>query len=148
MSRNIVVVDHGSGKLMSVVNAFKYWSTDVTVSSELNDIKKADALILPGVGSAISAMYNLHERGLVNAIIESINKGIPFLAICLGYQLLMDISQEGSTECLGIVPGQTKRFNTKLKVPHMGWNKVFLKNKHPLFNDIPNGSEIIEPGTK
>ena len=140
MSSNIVVVDYGSGNLMSVVNAFKHWSTDVIVSSELNDIKKADALIFPGVGSAISAMYNLHQRDLVPCIIESINKGIPFLAICLGFQLLMDISEEGSTECLGIVPGQTKRFNTRLKVPHMGWNKVFLKNKHPLFNNIPNES--------
>ena len=72
MSSNIVVVDYGSGNLMSVVNAFKHWSTDVIVSSELNDIKKADALILPGVGSAISAMYNLHHRDLVPCIIESI----------------------------------------------------------------------------
>ena len=106
------------------------------ISGKPKDILDADALILPGVGGADAAMNALNRRGLVGPIRQYATSGRPFLGVCLGLQLLMESTEEGTELCLGIVPGKVKRLPRDLKVPHMGWNNVRLRHIHPLFQGI------------
>lgn len=130
----IVIIDYGLGNLGSVKNTLNKLGVDSMISKSIDDIKKADALILPGVGSAKQGMKNLKERGLDKILINEIKKGKPFLGICLGMQLLFSSSEEGNTECLNVVDGKVKKFNSELKVPQIGWNEVKIKNS---FNKAP-----------
>lgn len=134
--RRVVVVDYGSGNLRSVSKALEQVGALPYISGKPKDILEADALILPGVGGADPAMNALHRRGLVEPIRQYATSGRPFLGICLGLQLLMESTEEGTAPCLGIVPGKVKRLPRDLKVPHMGWNNVRLRYIHPLFQGI------------
>ena len=134
--RRIVVVDYGSGNLRSVSKALEQVGALPYISGKPKDILDADALILPGVGGADAAMNALNRRGLVGPIRQYATSGRPFLGVCLGLQLLMESTEEGTELCLGIVPGKVKRLPRDLKVPHMGWNNVRLRHIHPLFQGI------------
>ena len=134
--RRVVVVDYGSGNLRSVSKALEQVGALPQISGNPKDILDADALILPGVGGGDAAMSAIHSRGLVGVIRQYATSGRPFLGVCLGLQLLMESTEEGTAPCLGIVPGQVKRLPGDLKVPHMGWNKVRLRHIHPLFQGI------------
>ena len=126
----ITIIDYGMGNLRSVEKAFEKYCSDVTVSSSAKDILKADKIILPGVGAFKVAMNELKKRGLIGPIRKAIEKGKPFLGICLGLQLLFSESEEGGKiKGLDIIKGRVKRFKEKkgLKVPHMGWNNIRLK---------------------
>lgn len=128
MSKNIVIVDYSLGNMFSVQQAFAYFGIDAPLTRDKNQIDNADAIVLPGVGAFAEAMKNLQEMDLVNTIKSSIDKGKPFLGICLGMQLLFSKSEEfGSTEGFGIIPGQIKKFNftdKKVRVPQMAWNNI------------------------
>ncbi len=124
----IVIIDYGLGNLASVKNALDKLGIKNIISGDFSVIKKAKALILPGVGSAGQGMKNLKKTGLDKVITGEINKGKPFLGICLGMQLLFDSSEEGNVNCLGILKGKVLKFKKKRKIPQIGWNQIIPDN--------------------
>ncbi len=122
----IVIIDYGAGNTKSVTNALDRLDTLYELTEDSSKIKAADKVIFPGVGHAGHAMYSLREKNLVDVI-----RGIkqPLLGICVGMQLLYDRSEEGNTECIGLIRGQVTKFDNKeLIVPQMGWNTNVLSN--------------------
>lgn len=136
----IVVIDYESGNLRSVAKALETTGVSPWVTGDPGEIDRADAVILPGVGSGPAAMEALRQRGLVEPIRQYVASGKAFLGVCLGLQLLLDHTEEGDAACLGIVPGTVRKLPSTLKVPHMGWNSVEFKTAHPVFDGIPQGS--------
>lgn len=136
----ITIIDYGLGNLASVANALGKLEIPYEVSGDIEVLKNAKALILPGVGSAGQGMKNLKARGIDKVVIEQTNKGIPILGICLGMQLLFPSSEEGNVDCLGIVKGKVRKFNTDLKVPQIGWNQIEGKSNSILLKGIKNNS--------
>jgi len=138
----ITIIDYGMGNLRSVWKAFEQIGAEAKVSDQAEDITKAKAVVLPGVGAFAPAMRHLRERGLIEPVVELLqSRAKPFLGICLGLQLLMEESEEdGPVEGLGVIPGRCKRFVTDLKVPHMGWNQVEWAQDAPIFKGIDSGS--------
>lgn len=135
----IGIVDYGMGNLFSVSKALERLGAPYFLSSKKEDLLKADALILPGVGAFRDAMLRLNEDGLTETIKEFALSGRPLLGICLGMQLLFEDSDEhGFTEGLKLLPGSVRRFPGKTsdgetyKVPHMGWNKLQFVKVSPL----------------
>ncbi len=138
----IAVVDYGMGNLRSVQKGFEKVGFDAVVSAEREVIENASHLVLPGVGAFKDCMRNLEERGLVEPVLRGIEKGKPFLGICLGLQLLFEKSEEfGAHEGLGLIKGKVARFpNSELKVPHMGWNSIKIVSDTPLLQQIDDNS--------
>lgn len=127
----IAIIDYGMGNLGSVKKAFDFLSVESFVTSDGNDLKKADKIVLPGVGAFEDAMNNLHRYRLTDRIIEEINQKKPFLGICLGLQLLFEHSEEGNhPKGLSVLKGTVEKFDDamKLKIPHMGWNDIQSEN--------------------
>lgn len=137
----IGIVDYKMGNLASVTNAFHLLGEKVVIESDPEKLKTYDRIILPGVGAFGDAMEHLKSRGMDEAVREYAASGRYLLGICLGMQLLFDSSEEfGLSEGLGLIRGRvvafdTSRFHTPLKVPHMGWNRMFTKS-HPLFEGL------------
>jgi glutamine amidotransferase len=130
----IVLIDYGAGNTASVSNILKELNVDFILTNESQRIEKADKIILPGVGEASSAMKKLSELQLIETL-KSFSK--PFLGICLGMQLLCKSSEEGDSECLGIIPVVVKKFTQKnIKVPHMGWNTINKNINDKLLTNI------------
>ncbi|HLZ27879.1 MAG TPA: imidazole glycerol phosphate synthase subunit HisH [Chloroflexota bacterium] len=139
----IIVVDFDAGNLRSVQRALEAVGQRARVTTDPRDVARAEALVLPGVGSAQDSMRKLSALGLVEPLREYAASGRPFLGVCVGMQLLFDSSEEGGgVECLGILPGVVRLFHAagELKVPQIGWNQVWLKYDHPLLDGIPGGS--------
>lgn len=136
----IAVIDYGLGNLMSVKNALNKLKITVVISSNPKVLKKARALILPGVGAASEGIKNLKSKKLDKAILEQVTSGKPILGICLGMQLLLSFSEEGNVNCLGLIKGKVKKFNTNLKVPEIGWNQVKVTSPSVLLNKISKNS--------
>lgn len=136
----IAIVDYDTGNLRSVCNALERIGAEYCVTDNHDIIKKADKVLLPGVGEASSAMAKLSERGLCDVI-----KGLkqPVLGICIGLQLMCKSSEEGGVECLGIFDTVVRKFEPcaaeGVKVPHMGWNEITAL-KSPLFKGIAEGA--------
>ena len=139
----LTIIDTGCANLSSVKMAIQRLGVEPIVSCDAADIKSADKLILPGVGTAKAAMRNLQERKLVDLIREAKQ---PLLGFCLGMQMLAQASEESmddesDIQCLGIIPGKVKLMQVgNLRLPHMGWNQIEHDGTHPLFKDIPSGS--------
>jgi len=137
----IAIVDYNMGNLASVQNAFTKLGKKTVVESNPDNFKKYDKLILPGVGAFGDAMEHLRERNMIEAIREFATTGKPILGICLGMQLLFESSEEfGKHEGLGLIKGhvsafKSSNFSEPLKVPHMGWNRMFTTS-HPLFKGL------------
>ncbi len=146
----IAILDYKAGNLTSVKRALDHLGHPCQITNSHDEIRKADKVVFPGVGAAGKSMESLGELGLDRLLRELLDAGAPILGICVGLQVLFDISQENQTTCLGILPGEVKRFPEKmysetgdlLKIPHMGWNAVRFVNDHPVFRDIPAGSEF------
>jgi imidazole glycerol-phosphate synthase subunit HisH len=133
----IAIVDYGMGNLRSVEKGFKKVGIDSVVTSDPRIVDNAGAVVLPGVGAFKDCMRNLTDRSLTESVINSINKGKPFLGICLGLQVLFSESEEfGSCMGLDIFKGRVVRFQEGLKVPHMGWNTVKIVDRPPILSDI------------
>ncbi|NPV01637.1 MAG: imidazole glycerol phosphate synthase subunit HisH [Brevinematales bacterium] len=134
----IAIIDYGMGNLASVYNAFvKTGFGDIKITSDPADLRRADKLVLPGVGAFEDAMKNLRRDKLVDPILESVAAGKPFLGICLGYQLMFERSCEGGNfEGLGIMKGDVVRFDISLPVPHMGWNETLIKDGAGVFDGL------------
>ena len=136
----IAIVDYGAGNIQSVVNVLRFLGTQPIVTTDPSVIEKSTACILPGVGAAAAAMHSLQKEGLDHAIIKAVHSNKPFLAICIGMQILFSHSQEGNTECLGLLKGEVKHFPQELKSPQIGWNRVHFEQDCPLFAGIANDS--------
>ena len=135
---NIVIIKYNAGNVVSVTNTLNRLGVEPVLSDDPEIIKKADKVIFPGVGEASTAMEYLRARKLDQLIIGLKQ---PFFGICLGQQLMCAHSEENNTKCMGIFDLKVKRFEPKLKVPHMGWNRIFDK-KGPLFRGLPEESFI------
>jgi glutamine amidotransferase len=142
----IVVVDFGMGNLGTVSNKIKKIDNSVIISSNPEEIDRADKIMLPGIGSFKSGIENLRKRDLI----EILNKKVlaektPILGICLGMQLFSAHSEEGDVSGLGWIDAVTVRFNEadqSLRIPHMGWNTINIKNPCSLLSGIENGSRF------
>ena len=141
----ITIIDYDAGNMKSVEKAFVSLEAQVCVSRRAEDILRADQVVLPGVGNFGSAMEKLEEYGLIPVIRQVCEEGKPFLGICLGLQLLFQESEESpGVPGLGILPGKILHFprESGLKIPHMGWNSLHLKNNGRLFQGIPQDTYV------
>jgi len=134
------IVDYGTGNIRSVLKAIESLGYSAEVIDTPEKINSAKSLIIPGQGSSGYAMKKLREKGLINPIIDYIKAQRPYFGVCLGLQLLMQTSEEDPEPCLGVIPGEVKKFQHELKIPHMGWNQVEFTNHNSVFSDIPDES--------
>lgn len=146
----IVVVDYGMGNVRSVAQALRAVApeAEVLISGSIADIQSADRLVLPGQGAMPDCMRCLQESGVQDALLRAAREK-PLFGVCVGEQMLFDISAEGNTPCLGLLPGKVVRFDlrgqlqedgSRYKVPQMGWNRVHQTQAHPLWNGIADDS--------
>ena len=135
----IAIIDYGAGNLRSVELAFRRLETAAAVTADPAEIRRADGVILPGVGAFADAMGALERSGLIPVIRETAASGKPLLGICLGMQALFDGSEEGAgVPGLGLIPGMVKRLpDCGLKIPHMGWNSLQFQKDSPLRQGLP-----------
>lgn len=139
----IALIDYNMGNLRSVLNAFEKIGKKVEVVKDADKLKEFDKVILPGVGAFGDAMSHLAKSGLKESIIEFAKSGKPLLGICLGMQLLFENSEEfGDTNGLGLIEGKVvefdkSKFESRLKVPHMGWNELHVVKNSKLFDGMP-----------
>lgn len=135
----IAIIDYGAGNLFSVKNALDYIGEANHITREKQDLQKADALILPGVGAFPKAMEMLGNTNLIDIIKEQVTKK-PLLGICLGMQMLFEESFEFTqTKGLGLIEGQIQRIKTDYKIPHMGYNELEFNEPSPLLQNIKQG---------
>ena len=141
----IRIVDYGMGNLRSVQKAFERLGVPAEIVSTPEAIESAEKLVLPGVGAFRDAIHELERLELVEPIRAHIQADKPFLGICLGLQLLFDVSYEdGEWRGLGVIPGKVLRFPAQpdLKVPHMGWNSLQAVGSQPLLTEIPADASV------
>ncbi|HSA59249.1 MAG TPA: imidazole glycerol phosphate synthase subunit HisH [bacterium] len=135
----IAIVDYGMGNLRSVQKAFEKIGAKAVVTSDAGEVQQAEKVVLPGVGAFGACMENLEKLGLVPTIRRVIDDKKPFLGICMGLQVLFDEGEEfGKHKGLGIIPGKVIRFKLgkQFKIPHMGWNRIHKKRRHPVLAEI------------
>ncbi len=136
----IALIDYGAGNLKSVANALDDLNVNYNITNKSEEINASDKIIFPGVGEAASAMEKLKEKNIVESIISTKK---PLLGICLGMQLLTTFSEERNTKCLDIITTTVKQFDSsKVKVPHMGWNKIEYHNQNKLFKNVESGEHF------
>jgi glutamine amidotransferase len=141
----IAIIDYGAGNLQSVKKAFDFIGAESVITDNPDVINACDKILLPGVGSFGDAMDSMTKKGLVETVKQNAMSGKPFLGICLGLQLLFEESEESpGVEGLGIFKGKIKKFSSDmgLKIPHIGWNSLEIKQKDTLFKDIPENSYV------
>ncbi len=137
----IAVVDYGAGNLVSIEQALAAAGAR-TVRLRAARPVEADGLVVPGVGSAGSAIARLARRGLDATIRSWVDDGRPYLGICLGLQLLFESSEEEDVRLLGMLPGRVVRLASAPRLPHIGWNQVALRERHALFDGIEDGTDF------
>ena len=136
----ITIVDYGMGNLRSVQKAFEKLGIEAVICNQPEEVERAEKLVLPGVGAFRDAIAELKKQELVQPVLSHIAADRPFLGICLGLQLLFDVSEEdGLWDGLGVTPGRVVRFDERpgLPVPHMGWNSLERVGQHRLLDGIP-----------
>ncbi len=141
----IAIVDYGMGNLRSVQKGFEKVGHQAVVTSDASVLARAHKLVLPGVGAFEDAIGELRRLQLVEPIKAHIAAGKPFLGICLGLQMLFDVSYEGGChEGLGVIPGEVVRFDVppECKVPHMGWNELVVRRRPPILEGVPDGAHV------
>ena len=144
---SIAIIDYGMANLRSVQKAFEAVGADAGIISRPEQIDRADKIVLPGVGAFQDAIATLHQQSLAEPIVRHIERGKPFLGICLGLQLLFDVGYEdGEHRGLGLIKGKCVRFDVDqrlgLKVPHMGWNQLDVRRPSPILRDLPQGCGV------
>ena len=138
---SVAIVDNGGANIASLRYALERLGADARLTADPDALRAAPRVILPGVGAAAVAMQRLQSLGLVETIRELRQ---PLLGICLGMQLLFDVSEEGDTACLGLLPGRVQRFAERdgYPVPHMGWNQLEFSSPDPLLDGIAPGAHV------
>jgi glutamine amidotransferase len=134
----IAIIDYRAGNLRSVERALKHLGLPCMITNNPAEIATAERVIFPGVGAAGKAMETIRTSGLGRTIRKVIDRGTPFLGICLGTQIIFEESEEdNTTACLGIIPGRVRRFPSMgEKVPHIGWNTLSMVRDHPLLTGV------------
>jgi glutamine amidotransferase len=134
------IINYNLGNPKSIKNMLSYLGIDAVISDDLNTLKSADRLILPGVGHFAHGMKQLNDLGFTDVIKEhALTQQKPILGICLGMQLMTNFSEEGDVDGLGLINAQTKKFQLQdksLKIPHMGWNEVSWQKESPILNSL------------
>ena len=141
----IAIIDYGAGNLQSVKKAFDFIGAESVITDNPEIINACDRILLPGVGSFGDAMDSMAKSGLVETVKQNALSGKPFLGICLGLQLLFEESEESpGVKGLGIFKGKIKKFSSDmgLKIPHIGWNSLEIKQKDTLFKNVPENSYV------
>ena len=135
------IIKYGAGNIYSVSSAIKFLGEKFVLVENPEIIDRVDFLILPGVGSFDSGIENLEKTRILEKLKYRLELGIPFLGICLGLQLLFNVSEEGKKEGFGILKGEVVKFkNEEIKIPHMGWNKVKILKDNKIFAGIVKNS--------
>lgn len=143
----LAIMDYGAGNLTSVGRALKHLGIPNTITADPATIATASGIIFPGVGNAAQAMGSLRDTGLDIALAESVKRNQPLLGICVGCQILLERSEEGNVQTLGIMPGDCVQFEDEvaqagLPVPHMGWNSIERKRESALLAGVPKSAEF------
>lgn len=146
----IAIIDYDAGNLTSVARAVTYLGYENVVTRDVRQVLAAERIIFPGVGAAGSAMTSLKQLGMDIALHDAFQRGIPILGICLGTQIIMEYSEENETPCAGLVPGTVRAFSpdlrdadgARLKIPHMGWNRIELQQEHPVLAGLKPSDEF------
>jgi glutamine amidotransferase len=137
----VAIIDYGVGNLRSVEKSFAATGCEAIVTADQTELRNAERLVLPGVGAFAACMKALSERGFDRLVREKAQKGTPLLGVCVGMQMLFDESDEfGATAGLGLLRGRVRKFENDLVVPHVGWNRIYQKQSHVLFEGIADGS--------
>ena len=152
---SVAVIDYGMGNLRSVAQAVMAAAhgsgVDVIITSDPQQVRQADRVVLPGQGAMRDCMRELHDSGLLPEVLHAAAHK-PLFGVCVGMQMLLDHSAEGDaggTACLGLIPGEVVKFElagqlqpdgSRFKVPQMGWNRVRQASPHPLWSDVPDNS--------
>jgi glutamine amidotransferase len=137
----VAIIDYGVGNLRSVEKAFAATGCDAIVSGDVEVLRAAQRLVLPGVGAFGACMKALKERSLDRVVREKASEGTPLLGVCVGMQMLFEESEEfGSTPGLGLLKGCVRRFAGDLVVPQVGWNRIHQKREHALFDGVADGT--------
>ncbi len=152
MRRTVAVVDYGMGNLRSVSQAVLHVAADsgveVVVTAKPEEVYAAERVVLPGQGAMPDCMRELRQSGLLDAVLDAAARK-PLFGVCVGMQMLLDRSEEGPTDGLGLVAGEVRRFRldgrlqpdgSRFKVPQMGWNGVFQAQPHPVWAGVPDGA--------
>jgi len=144
----IAIIDYNAGNITSVARALHNIGQEFVITDDTKKLDRASHVIFPGVGAAGEAMTYLRQKNLDQALTACFQSGKPILGICLGTQIILDSSEENGAKCIGLVAGSTKRFpdnlrsgGKALKIPHMGWNSLTLRQKHPLFEGLTPETE-------
>ena len=150
--KTVAVVDYGMGNLRSVSQAVQHVAQgsgfDVVVTSHPDEVRNAERVVLPGQGAMPDCMRELRDSGLLEPVLEAASNK-PLFGVCVGMQMLLDRSEEGPTDGLGLIHGEVVKFDlagrlqpdgSRYKVPQMGWNQVWQSQPHPLWTGIPDGS--------
>ncbi len=139
----VSIIDYRAGNLKSVEMALRKIGVPCEITSVRERVRSAERVVFPGVGAAGQAMANLRETGLDRTISEAFDSGKPILGICLGAQIVLERSEENDAACLGLIEGRARRFPEglssgaqRLKIPHMGWNGLEVKQRHPVLEGI------------
>ena len=146
----IAIIDYKAGNLSSVERALKKLGYGCWITQRREEIVSCERIIFPGVGAAGKAMSDLKRLGLDEVLRYEFNAGKPILGICLGAQIILERSRENEAECLGLIEGNVELFpqplfseeKDRLKIPHMGWNGVNLRKKHPVLEGIAPADEF------
>ena len=143
----IAIIDYGMGNLRSVQKGFEHVGAVARITRDVAQIESADGVVLPGVGAFGACMENLRRYGLVDVVRRVIDRGTPFLGICLGLQLLFEESEEfGPVQGLGVLRGRCVRFRPgaggDLRIPHMGWNQLQMRRRVPQLDGIDDGAFV------
>lgn len=139
----IAIIDYGMGNLRSVQKAFEFVGYNAVVTDDINVIRKAEKVVLPGVGAFGDAIKTLREKQIDKEIYNIVKEDKPFLGICLGMQLMFDKSYEhGEYQGLGIMPGEIVRLPETVKIPQIGWNNLDIKMRSPLFDNLPESPYV------
>jgi len=150
MEKMIVIIDYKAGNLKSVERALKKLGFACRITHDREAVLNAERIIFPGVGAAGKALADLKHFGLDKALTRSFKEGTPILGICLGAQIVLEKSEENSTQCLGLIGGDVMRFPSplfsvdkdRLKIPHMGWNRVKRVRRHLVLEGIRSQDEF------
>jgi imidazole glycerol-phosphate synthase subunit HisH len=150
--KTVAVVDYGMGNLRSVSQAVEHVARgsglEVRITRRPDEVRAAERVVLPGQGAMPDCMRELRESGLLEAVLEAA-RSKPMFGVCIGMQMLLDRSEEGPSEGLGLIPGEVVRFQlqgrlqpdgSRFKVPQMGWNEVWQTRPHPMWQGVPDGS--------